>query len=230
VRGKSICRNVYQQIYSARRLIPAVAVVAAARAFAGGVKAQDSNWRLKGRCRFHDHPLPQRLDRMGVIFAIGGIEDVQIGRISTAVKRCSQVRGYGFVAPTCLPQERTTRRSPAVMDGFTSWAVFPQRRLCWFLRGALANGRRSRRCQFRGKSSFRAATALDGRIYVVHGWDGQKPLSVLEIYDPAMDKWTIGPPMPTTRFPYAVAGVAMAGFTSLCANADRISASPRRHR
>lgn len=45
-----------------------------------------------------------------------------------------------------------------------------------------------------------AAVALNGKLYVIAGrWQGQGNLSVLEVYDPAREKWTRLAPMPTAR-------------------------------
>lgn len=53
-----------------------------------------------------------------------------------------------------------------------------------------------------------AAAVLDGKVYVVGGWDGvtRGLLSSVDVYDPSLDTWTIGAPMPTAR---RVLGAAM---------------------
>jgi N-acetylneuraminic acid mutarotase len=53
-----------------------------------------------------------------------------------------------------------------------------------------------------------AAPGADGRVYVVGGAlcaDEDNILDVLEMYDPATNKWTNGTPMPSPRFELAVA-------------------------
>jgi hypothetical protein len=46
-----------------------------------------------------------------------------------------------------------------------------------------------------------AAAVLDGKIYIVGGWDGDTRglLSSMDVYDPSLDSWTTGVPMPTAR-------------------------------
>jgi N-acetylneuraminic acid mutarotase len=44
-----------------------------------------------------------------------------------------------------------------------------------------------------------ALVAFEGRLYVFGGWDGQKYLNTVYMYDPSRDSWTIRSPMPTSR-------------------------------
>ena len=54
------------------------------------------------------------------------------------------------------------------------------------------------------RADFRAAT-VDGMIYVIGGTVGEgTALSIIEVYDPAMDFWTTKTPMPTARGYYGM--------------------------
>jgi len=50
-----------------------------------------------------------------------------------------------------------------------------------------------------------AVTGLDGRIYVFggEGTGPSNPLNLVQIYDPASDRWSTGSPMPTPRFQHS---------------------------
>jgi hypothetical protein len=43
------------------------------------------------------------------------------------------------------------------------------------------------------------AAVVNGKIYVIGGWDGTNILDIVEIYDPLTDTWFFGSPMPTPR-------------------------------
>jgi N-acetylneuraminic acid mutarotase len=49
-----------------------------------------------------------------------------------------------------------------------------------------------------------STTVLDGKIYVIGGYisgfASEKGVTIVEVYDPAMDTWTTAPDMPTGRF------------------------------
>lgn len=49
------------------------------------------------------------------------------------------------------------------------------------------------------------AAAVAGKIYVIGGYVPGSATTVMEIYDPASDSWTNGPPMPVLQFEFAVA-------------------------
>lgn len=44
-----------------------------------------------------------------------------------------------------------------------------------------------------------AVTALQGKLYAVSGYDGQRNPAAVEVYDPARDQWTAAAPLPTPR-------------------------------
>ena len=44
-----------------------------------------------------------------------------------------------------------------------------------------------------------AVTTLQGKLYAVSGYDGQRNPAAVEIYDPARDQWTPAAPLPTPR-------------------------------
>lgn len=48
---------------------------------------------------------------------------------------------------------------------------------------------------------------IDGRMYVIGGWNGYSTLSSVEVYDPGSDTWTSETPMPTARYGVAYASV-----------------------
>jgi N-acetylneuraminic acid mutarotase len=49
-----------------------------------------------------------------------------------------------------------------------------------------------------------AAATLDGKIYALGGrWSGTGELTSVEVYDPAADSWTIGPPLTIARGGFA---------------------------
>ncbi len=65
------------------------------------------------------------------------------------------------------------------------------------------------------RTAFASATGLDGRIYVFGGFDGAgRPLSSVEVYDPAVNRWTLlgaaSAQIPTPRG-YAAAATAPSG-------------------
>ncbi|KAH6940664.1 hypothetical protein HPB50_004083 [Hyalomma asiaticum] len=49
------------------------------------------------------------------------------------------------------------------------------------------------------RRSALSAAVLDGKIYALGGYDGQEYLSTVEVYDPATNVWTTGPPMPSCK-------------------------------
>lgn len=44
-----------------------------------------------------------------------------------------------------------------------------------------------------------AVTTLQGKLYAVSGYDGQRNPAAVEVYDPARDQWTAAAPLPTPR-------------------------------
>ena len=44
-----------------------------------------------------------------------------------------------------------------------------------------------------------AVTTLQGKLYAVSGYDGQRNPAAVEVYDPARDQWTDAAPLPTPR-------------------------------
>jgi N-acetylneuraminic acid mutarotase len=58
------------------------------------------------------------------------------------------------------------------------------------------------RCDFVGSSAV-----VDGKIYVISGWDDGSRLSIVEEYDPATDTWTRKADMPTRRWMLATVAV-----------------------
>ena len=52
-----------------------------------------------------------------------------------------------------------------------------------------------------------AAAAVDGKLYVMGGYDGQNRLSSVERYDPAKNAWEAVAPMSTARSGLAAAAV-----------------------
>ncbi len=52
-----------------------------------------------------------------------------------------------------------------------------------------------------------AACVLDGRIYVFGGYDGDRLLPTVEVYDPATDTWTQASDMPWGRFDHSASVV-----------------------
>src|SRR5947209_1249926 len=55
--------------------------------------------------------------------------------------------------------------------------------------------------------SLTAAAEIEGKLYVVGGYDTLSAVSTLEIYDPATDSWTAGAPTPTPRAALAAAAI-----------------------
>jgi len=55
--------------------------------------------------------------------------------------------------------------------------------------------------------SFASTCAMDGKIYVIGGYDGREIVSTVEEYDPATDTWTKKTDMPTPRYVLAVSAV-----------------------
>jgi hypothetical protein len=52
------------------------------------------------------------------------------------------------------------------------------------------------------------ATGSDGRLYVMGGRSGANPTSAVDIYDPALDKWTTSAhPMPTARSTFGAVAI-----------------------
>jgi len=49
---------------------------------------------------------------------------------------------------------------------------------------------------------------LDGKIYVIGGWDGYSTLSAVERFDPSTNSWETLTPMPTARYGFATAVVS----------------------
>ncbi len=45
--------------------------------------------------------------------------------------------------------------------------------------------------------SDHSAVVLNGKIYVLGGWDGDNSLATMEIYDPVTNQWSSGPAMPS---------------------------------
>jgi N-acetylneuraminic acid mutarotase len=78
------------------------------------------------------------------------------------------------------------------------------------------------------KRGFLACAAADGRVYVLGGNTGPgiwgTSLDTVEVYDPATDRWTVGPPMSAARDGaaasavdgrvYAIAGAVVTGHES----------------
>src|SRR5439155_18396557 len=50
-----------------------------------------------------------------------------------------------------------------------------------------------------GPRSEEAAVNLNGKIYVIGGFDGTHALARVEIYDPSTNSWTNGTPLPGPR-------------------------------
>ncbi|HEX6188418.1 MAG TPA: protein kinase [Pyrinomonadaceae bacterium] len=53
-----------------------------------------------------------------------------------------------------------------------------------------------------------AVAALDGRLYVVSGFDGAETIDDVEVYDPATDSWTSRASIPTARTAAGAAAIA----------------------
>jgi len=46
----------------------------------------------------------------------------------------------------------------------------------------------------------RTTPVINGKIYVIGGWDGYRELSSVEVYDPQTNTWSTETPMPTARY------------------------------
>jgi hypothetical protein len=57
-----------------------------------------------------------------------------------------------------------------------------------------------------------ATVAVDGKIYVFGGWDGNQTVDLTQIYDPTTDLWSSGAPMPTARENAAVGVLGSGAF------------------
>ena len=58
--------------------------------------------------------------------------------------------------------------------------------------------------------SYAGCAALDGKIYVIGGWDGHSELSRVDRFDPATNTWDTVAPLPWPR--WALAGCAYEGY------------------
>ena len=52
-----------------------------------------------------------------------------------------------------------------------------------------------------------AVTTLQGKLYAISGYDGQRNPAAVEVYDPALDQWTAVAPLPTPRDHLAAATI-----------------------
>jgi N-acetylneuraminic acid mutarotase len=119
------------------------------------------------------------VDRQGRLFVFGGHQ----AEVSVTQQETESYESF---------RRRGAQNSRQANLSLASVEMYDPETDSWFERAPMPTPRQA----------MGAALGADGRIYVVggaHSYSNSKPLSVVEIYDPAADTWSKGPPLAHPR-------------------------------
>jgi N-acetylneuraminic acid mutarotase len=93
------------------------------------------------------------------------------------------------------------------LTAFLSFYAEAAAHTCYSVTEQCAKGTWTTKADLPLMQSLAAVAEVNGKLYVVGGYDASSAVSTLQIYDPVTDRWTTGAPIPMARYAAAAAGI-----------------------